>query len=78
LRVASLAGNAVASDLTSNVADLRGLTVDEFNERLSPLIAGGWLDPVKSQARPRKPGLERAPGGVHRVPNSGPAETFSF
>jgi len=38
LRVASLAGNAVASDLTSNVADLRGLTVDELNERLSPFI----------------------------------------
>jgi hypothetical protein len=37
----------VASDLTSNVADLRGLTVEELNERLSPLLAGGWLDPVE-------------------------------
>ena len=37
----------VASDLTSNVADLRGLTVSEVNDRLSPLEAGGWLDPVE-------------------------------
>jgi Protein of unknown function (DUF3987) len=35
----------VASDLTSNLADLRGLTLFEINERLSPFIAAGWLEP---------------------------------
>jgi hypothetical protein len=33
----------VVSDLTSNVVDFRGLTVFEVNERVSPLIATGWL-----------------------------------
>lgn len=36
----------VASDLTSNVADFRGLTLREVNERLSPLVAAGWLLPA--------------------------------
>jgi hypothetical protein len=35
----------VASDLTSNVADFRGLTLFEINERLSPFVAAGWLEP---------------------------------
>jgi Protein of unknown function (DUF3987)/RepB DNA-primase from phage plasmid len=38
----------VASDLTVNVADFRGLTVFEVNERLSPLVATDWLKPEKN------------------------------
>jgi hypothetical protein len=34
-----------ASDVTSNVADFRGLTLCEVNERLSPFVAAGWLEP---------------------------------
>ena len=36
----------VASDLTTNVADFRGLTLVQVNERVSPLVAGGWLQPA--------------------------------
>ena len=36
----------VASDLTTNVADFRGLTLQQVNERVSPLIAAGWLQPA--------------------------------
>ena len=36
----------VASDLTTNVADFRGLTVMQVNERVSPLVAAGWLQPA--------------------------------
>jgi hypothetical protein len=35
----------LASDLTTNVRDLRELTLIELNERVSPLVAGGWLEP---------------------------------
>jgi hypothetical protein len=35
----------VVSDLTSNVAGLRGLTMWDVNQRVSPLVAGGWLIP---------------------------------
>ena len=35
----------VPSDLSRNVATLRGLGLVEVNQRLSPLIAGGWLHP---------------------------------
>jgi hypothetical protein len=35
----------LASDLTSNVAGLRGLSVFDLNKRASPLVAGGWLVP---------------------------------
>ena len=28
-----------------NVASLRGLSVEEINKRVSPLVAGGWLTP---------------------------------
>jgi hypothetical protein len=35
----------IASDVTSNVADFRGLTLCEVNERLSPFVAAGWLEP---------------------------------
>jgi Protein of unknown function (DUF3987) len=35
-----------ASDLTANVRDLRGQSLLTINERLSPLIAGGWLEPA--------------------------------
>jgi hypothetical protein len=35
----------VASDLTSNVASMRGLGLREVNERVSPLVAAGWLAP---------------------------------
>jgi hypothetical protein len=37
----------LASDLTSNVRDLRGLTLFDLNKRVSPLVAGGWLMPVE-------------------------------
>lgn len=37
----------VQSDLTTNVASFRGLSVSEVNERLSPLVAGGWLTQEK-------------------------------
>jgi hypothetical protein len=33
----------VPSDLTVNVADCRGLGLWEINQRVSPLVAGGWL-----------------------------------
>jgi hypothetical protein len=36
----------LASDLTTNIRDLRGLTLFQVQERASPLVAGGWLDPV--------------------------------
>ncbi len=36
----------VASDLTSNVAECRGLTLRDLNDRVSPLVACGWLDPA--------------------------------
>jgi hypothetical protein len=36
----------LASDLTTNVADFRGLKLAEVNERVSPLIAAGWLTPA--------------------------------
>jgi hypothetical protein len=35
------------TDLTSSVRDLRGLTVLEVNKRVSPLVAGGWLEPAE-------------------------------
>jgi Protein of unknown function (DUF3987)/Primase C terminal 2 (PriCT-2) len=35
----------LASDFTSNIASMRGLGLKEVNERVSPLIAAGWLDP---------------------------------
>jgi hypothetical protein len=31
------------SDMTVNVADMRGLTLWDVNQRVSPLVAGGWL-----------------------------------
>jgi Protein of unknown function (DUF3987) len=33
------------SDLTTNVACMRGLSLLEVNQRVSPLVAGGWLLP---------------------------------
>ena len=36
----------LASDLTTNVRDLRGLSLYQVNERVSVLVAGGWLDPA--------------------------------
>ena len=35
----------VPSDLTTNVRDCRGLGIWEINQRMSPLVAGGWLTP---------------------------------
>jgi hypothetical protein len=35
-----------AADLTSNVRDLRGMPLATLNEQVSPLVAGGWLDPA--------------------------------
>lgn len=36
----------LASDLTTNIRDFRGLTLFQVHERTSPLVAGGWLDPI--------------------------------
>jgi hypothetical protein len=36
----------VASDLTSNIADFRGLTLFDVQQRVSPLVAAGWLTPA--------------------------------
>jgi hypothetical protein len=35
----------IASDVTSNVAEFRGLSLCEVNERLAPFVAAGWLEP---------------------------------
>jgi hypothetical protein len=35
----------LASDLTTNIADCRGLALPQIQERVSPLVAGGWLEP---------------------------------
>jgi hypothetical protein len=35
----------VPSDLTRNIASMRGLSLFDVNQRVSPLIAGGWLHP---------------------------------
>jgi hypothetical protein len=40
-------GRIVASDLIKNVWDLRGLTLLDLNKRMSPLVAGGWMEPVE-------------------------------
>jgi hypothetical protein len=42
----------VASDLTTNVADLRGLTLFDLNQRVSPLVAAGWLAPAEPALGP--------------------------
>ena len=39
------ASRLLVSDLTRNVAPFRGLGMKEVNDRLSPLVAGGWLTP---------------------------------
>ena len=36
----------LASDLTTNVRDLRGLSLFQVRERVSVLVAGGWLAPI--------------------------------
>jgi hypothetical protein len=38
----------LASDLTSNVAECRGLTLPDLHERVSPLVACDWLRPVNN------------------------------
>src|SRR5215471_4681903 len=35
----------LSSDITTNVRDLRGLSLFQVRERVSVLVAGGWLDP---------------------------------
>jgi hypothetical protein len=35
------------ADLTNNVWDCRGKRVLEINQRVSPLVAGGWLAPIE-------------------------------
>src|SRR5262249_32602496 len=35
-----------ARDVTRNVACLRGLSLFDLNQYISPLVAAGWLDPV--------------------------------
>jgi hypothetical protein len=42
----------VVSDLTSNIAEFRGLTVFEVNERVSPLVAAGWIEPGNPKLGP--------------------------
>ena len=36
----------LASDLARNITDFRGLTLLQINERVSPLVAAGWLTPA--------------------------------
>jgi len=36
----------LASDLTTNIRDFRGLSLFQVHERVSALVAGGWLAPV--------------------------------
>jgi len=36
----------LASDLSTNIADYRGLTLVEINKRVSPLVAVDWLMPT--------------------------------
>ena len=43
----------VPSDLTSNVGDLRGLSQWDLTQRVSPLVAGGWLIPNEPGPVPR-------------------------
>jgi len=40
-------GRLRLADLTNNVRDCRGLTVLAINERVSPLVAAGWLAPIE-------------------------------
>jgi len=40
----------VASDLTTNITDCRGLSLRQIQDRISPLIAGGWLIPVEERS----------------------------
>jgi hypothetical protein len=40
-------GRLRLADLTNSVWDCRGLTVLAINERVSPLVAGGWLAPTE-------------------------------
>jgi Protein of unknown function (DUF3987)/Primase C terminal 2 (PriCT-2) len=42
----------VASDLTSEVADFRGISLFEVNERVSPLVAAGWVVPENPRLGP--------------------------
>jgi hypothetical protein len=58
----------VASDLTVNVRDLRGLGLWDLNRRLSPMVAGGWLTPESS--RPRGQGLDGQSCGARAFPRS--------
>jgi hypothetical protein len=37
----------VASDLTTNIREQRGLDVFEVGKRVSPFVAGGWLEPME-------------------------------
>jgi hypothetical protein len=54
----------VPSDFTANVMDLRGLGLWDLNQRLSPLVAGGWL--TSNDAGPVARSWRVAPGVVER------------
>jgi hypothetical protein len=41
----------VASDLVKNIRDLRGLGLFDLNRQVSPLVAGGWLEPGERPAK---------------------------
>ena len=53
----------VPSDLTTNVRDCRGLGIWDVNQRMSPLVAGGWVTP--EQPGPMARGWTVNPG-VHK------------
>src|SRR5262249_51823801 len=40
----------VASDLTSNITACRGLSLREIQDRISPLVAAGWLEPIEERS----------------------------
>jgi hypothetical protein len=48
------------ADLTNNVWDCRGKRVFEINQRVSPLVAGGWLAPIEQGPECRAWNVNRA------------------
>jgi hypothetical protein len=62
----------VPSDLTVNVADLRGLSLWDLNQRVSPLVAGGWL--IANDAGPVTRSWHVAPGVIERFREQAAAE----
>jgi hypothetical protein len=56
----------VASDLTRNVADFRGLTLFDLNQHVSPLVAAGWLNPIEPKLGPANRAWDVNPSLSHQ------------